>query len=356
MKKIMKSITTIAVVIAAIGLVAFVVTSNKKKSEAQTALVTVTNADVAVRIDTVKKESPALDFVANGNFVPIQEMNFSSENAGRVVNVLVKEGSYVHKGQVLATIKTDQLSIDLENAKANLQNAITDKARYENAYKTGGVTTQQVDQAKLALENAEAKVRQASIKIGDANIRSSINGVINKRYIEPGAVLAPGTQLFEIVDVSKLKLNVTVNENQVVYLKPGGAVKTTASVFPGKTFPGKITFIAPKADATLNFPVEIEITNNAANELKAGMYGSAIFDLPEQQAFTVISRNAFVGSVSSNQVFVMDKSNTAHLRKITAGRIIGDKVEVLDGLQENEIVITSGQINLTEGSKVAPIK
>ena len=106
----------------------------------------------------------------------------------------------------------------------------------------------------------------------------------------------------------------------------------------------------------MNFPVEIEITNNANNDLKAGMYGTAVFKSAQQtQKMTVVPRNAFVGSVSSNQVFVVD-NGIAKLKKVTAGRILGDKVEIIDGLSDGETVITTGQINLQEGNTVEVIK
>ena len=81
----------------------------------------------------------------------------------------------------------------MQTAKESYANALKDKERYENAYRTGGVTKQQVDQAELNLRNAAARVQQAGIKVADANLRSSINGVINLRMIEPGSVLAAGT-------------------------------------------------------------------------------------------------------------------------------------------------------------------
>ncbi|HSU51274.1 MAG TPA: hypothetical protein VLJ41_11805, partial [Segetibacter sp.] len=99
----------------------------------------------------------------------------------------------------------------------------------------------------------------------------------------------------------------------------------------------------------------IEIANNAGKQLKAGMYGTAIFNFPNQASSIIVPRNAFVGSVNSSQVFVVDSNNIARLRKVIAGRIIGDQVEVLQGLNEGDIVITSGQINLVDGSKVATI-
>lgn len=275
------------------------------------------NAAVSVKVATVKTEDVNLAFTANGNFVPIQELTFSAEKSGKVISVLVKEGDYVKVGQTLLTVRGDVINVNAQAAEAAYQNAKSDYARYENAFKTGGVTKQQLDQAKLALTNAQSNYTQAKINVGDTRVKAPINGYINKKYIEPGSILAgmPATALFDIVNVSKLKLNVTVNETQVASLKLGSTVNITASVYPDKTFSGKITFIAAKADASLNFPVEIEITNNASNDLKAGMYGTATFGSTNQkQNLKVVPRNAFVGSVSSNEIFVVE-NGIAKLKK-----------------------------------------
>jgi RND family efflux transporter MFP subunit len=356
-KSIVRTILTISILAGVVVLIGWVLKNNKKKNEEKTAVVAQTSSsDVAVRVSPVQKQAVEMDFSANGNFAPAQQMNFAAENSGRVTRVMVDEGSYVRVGQTLAIIKTDVLNIDLETAQAAYQNAARDKQRYENAFATGGVTQQQLDQAKLALENAEARVAQARIRVGDANIKSSINGIVNKRYIEPGAVVSPGTQLFELVNVSKLKLNITVNESQVANLKLGDKVTVKASVFPDKSFGGTVKFIAPKADNSLNFPIEIEVASNPGNILKAGMYGTALFNFENKAPVIIVPRSAFVGSVSSNQVFVVESGNVARIRTVVAGRVLGDKVEVLQGLNEGETIITSGQINLADGSKVSLIK
>ncbi|RYG39971.1 MAG: efflux RND transporter periplasmic adaptor subunit, partial [Chitinophagaceae bacterium] len=286
---------------------------------------------------------------------PGQEIQFAAEMPGRVINVLVDEGDKVRKGQTLAVVKTDNLSVEAQTAREAYATALRDKERFENAYKTGGVTQQQVDQAALNLKNAAARVQQANIKVSDANLRASINGIINKRLIEPGSVLAAGTKLFEIVDVSKLTLDIAVTESQVANLKTGDTVTITASVMPDKKFSGKISFIAPKADESMNFPVKIEVANNKDAFLKAGMYGSANFAFPQRAPVILVPRGAFVGSVASNQVFVL-KNGKAELRSVTSGRIVGEQVEVVNGLKAGEEVITSGQINLVNGSPVNIIK
>src|SRR5690606_19213597 len=123
-------------------------------------------------------------------------------------------------------------------------------------------------------------------------------------------------------------------------LKVGQTIKVEAPVLTDQDFQGKISFIAPKADASLNFPVELDIQNNASGALKAGMYGNAYFGDSQQTNVLVIPRTAFVGSVSSNQVFI-HKDGKAVLTKVVSGRTFGAYIEVISGLEKGAQVITS---------------
>ncbi|WP_339921526.1 efflux RND transporter periplasmic adaptor subunit [uncultured Flavobacterium sp.] len=352
-----KNITIVLVIVAVLAVIGYVLTKNKEENKAKTDIVAQNNAAVSVKTTQVKTEAISLDFMANGNFEPIQELTFSAEKSGKVISVLVKEGDYVNVGQTLVIVRSDFVDVNAQTAKASYDNAKADYARYENAFKTGGVTKQQLDQAKLALTNAGANLKQANINVGDTRVKAPIKGFINKKYIEPGSILTgmPASAMFDIVNVSKLKLKVTVTETQVASLKTGSPVTVSASVFPDKVFTGKIIFIAAKADESLNFAVEIEIANSTDNNLKAGMYGTANFGSKQTQELKVVPRNAFVGSVNGNQVFVVENGK-AKLKKVVAGRILGEQVEIVDGLSDGEAVITTGQINLQDGSLVEIIK
>lgn len=357
----MKTRPIIYSVIAAILIAAGVYTliNNKKQNEAETAIVAQKNTDVSVNVIQAKYEYINNDYSANGTFAPYQELSFPSEISGRIVRVLVDEGSYVRAGQTVATIKKDQLEVDNSNANAAYQNAVVDNQRYENAFKTGGVTKQQVDNSRLQVKNARAQLQQANLRIGDTNVRASISGIINKRLIEPGSVVSPGTVMFDIVNVSRLKLKVNVNEAQVASMRVGDEIDVKASVYPDVAFKGRINFIAPLADSSLNFPVEIEINNSTEKVLRAGMYGTAIFnarDSGTQQAMLVLPKDAFVNGVSSNQVFVVNPDNTVKLTTLVIGRIFGNQIEILEGIKEGVQVVTTGQINLINGAKVKIVK
>lgn len=350
--------TLIYIIVAAVlvGLAAYKIAGNKEKQTQEVKEVAKQVDKINVNVVTVSRQNIDTDYSANGTFIPKQESNQSSEISGRIVSVLVKEGSRVAAGQVLATIKKDAIEVDVTQAQNNLQNAIIDNQRYENAYKTGGVTKQQLDNSRLQLKNAQAAVRAQGVKINDTSVRAGISGTINKKMVEPGMVVAPGTALFEIVNINSLKLSVLVDESQIGKIQIGQEVPIKVNVLPEDSFVGRITFIAPKSDASLNFPVEIEVQNKG--NLKAGMYATATFKTnngAETQNMLTVPAEAFVNGVSSGQLFVV-QNGVAKLIKVTVGKVYGDKVQVLSGLNGGEQVVTSGQINLDNGSKVNIIK
>lgn len=350
--------TLIYIIVAAVlvGLAAYKIVDNKKKQEAEVKEVAKQVDKINVNVVTVSRQDVNTEYSANGTFIPKQESNQSADIAGRVVNVYVKEGSRVSAGQVLATIKRDAIEVDVTQAQNNLQNAIIDNQRYENAYKTCGVTKQQLDNSRLQLKNAQSAVRAQGVRVNDTSVRAGISGVINKKMVEPGMVVATGTALFEIVNINSLKLSVLVDESQVGRIQIGQEVDINVNVLPDEKFMGRITFIAPKSDASLNFPVEIEVQNRG--NLKAGMYATALFKTnhgAETQNMLTVPAEAFVNGVSSGQLFIVN-NGTAKLIKVTTGKVYGDKVQILSGLNGGEQVITSGQINLDNGSKINIVK
>lgn len=351
----MKKIITILAAVGAIGFVAYKLYANKEKNAQEVAIVAEKNAQVAVRSQKVIKENVNDLFIANGTFVATQDLNVAAEMGGQVVKIYVKEGDVVSAGQTLAQIKADATNVGLEQAKAVLDNAQNELKRFESAYQTGGVTQQQLEQIRLQVKNAQANYNSAQINSGYSVVRSKISGIVSSKNIEEGTFVGAGTTLFNVVNINDLKLKVTVDEHQISQIKVGEKAKITPSV-GGNTIEGKVTFVAPKSNGALKFPVEITVSNKDKS-LKAGMYATVQFESSvgsENQVLT-ISRTAFVGSVSQNKIFkIVD--GKAELVTVKSGRNFGDKVEVLEGLSEGNEVVTSGQINLDNGTPVKVIQ
>ena len=335
-----------------IALIAFKLKSNEHENAERAAIVK-DGSSGAVPVLVSKVALTKFDnvFTANGNFQAIKQIELASDVEGRITQLYVKEGSVVKAGEIIANVDNEIFRADLQAERAKVDQAKQDLERYQKALETGGVTQKQVDDIKVEAETAQSKYVQAERKLKDAQIKAPVNGIINQRFVELGTYLSPGAKVVEIVDISRLKLAVSISESQIVKLKTGDPVKVTTNVYPEAQYSGNVTFIAAKSDATLNYPVEIEIVNVKGKELKAGMYGSAYFNLSEQSPLMLIPRSSFTGGINSNQVFVLENGK-AHLRKVVAARTFGNLVEVREGLNEGETVITSGQINLAEGTIV----
>lgn len=350
-----RTIITIVIIIAAITGIVFVLKGNQEKMQATVELAKKVNDAVPVQVLEVKEENLSGSFTATGNFKPYQELTLVSEGSGKVVSIFVKEGDFVNEGRVLARLEFEVKEAELKAAEAAFKKLSVDKQRYENMIKTGGVSQAQLDEVNISFINAETRFVTAKKNLADTYIRAPFSGFINKKYIEIGSYLSQqSNKTFDIVDISKLKLVINVTEDQVLSVGKANEIKVTADVYPDVSYGAKVNFIGATADASLNYPVELSITNIKDKPLRAGMYGRAAFSISNEKPAIVVQREALVGSVNDAKVYVV-KDNVVTLTPIVIGRQFSNKVEVLQGLSAGEKVVVSGQINLSDGSKVSEI-
>ena len=351
MKK--KSILSLLAIAGIILVFFLILQNNKRKNQEELAIVSQVNTEVAVRVANVQEEQMSGQFSANGTFIPQTQAQIAAELGGQVIALHVQEGSLVKPGQIIARLSQDKIDVNLSNAKAVLDNAEATLKRYEAAFASGGITAVQLDQARLQVENAKAQYQSASLSSGDTQIYSKVSGIVNRKLVEIGSIIGAGTPIVEVVDISSLKLKVEMDEAVVGRLEIGDSVKVLPSAV-NQAFDGEITFIAPSSNGALKFPVEITVDNPNGN-LRAGMYATAQFSQNGVQDVLTVPREAFVGSVSDSKVFVI-KDGKAQLTTIQTGINYGDKVEVIEGLNPGDQVVTSGQINLLDNTAVRIIQ
>lgn len=339
-------------IIGVVVLGGYVLKGNKEKMKAKTALAKKVNETIPVQVSSAREEALSGSFTATGNFMPFREVVVSTETAGKIVTVQVNEGQFVREGQLLARLEYETVEAEVKSADANLKKIETDKQRYEKLVATGGVTQSQLDDIVLGHINAESRLINAKEKLKDTYITAPFAGYVNKRFIENGQYIASGKEAFEIMEMARMKMIVNVSEDQVLAVNKAKDIEVTADVYPGVIYHAKVKFIGAKADASLNFPVELEIVNIPNNPLRGGMYGRASFELPTSKTSLVIPRAALLGSIENAQVYIVS-SDSAVTKNITIGRLFSNKVEVLNGLSVGDRVITSGQINLSNGAKIS---
>ncbi len=304
---------------------------------------------------------------ANGDISAWQEASVGAEVSGlRLASVNVNVGDVVRKGQVLAvfaaeTTRADSLQskASVMQAEASYENAKADADRARSIQDTGALSRSQVAQyltqekvAKAQWEAARAALDANEVRLGNTQVRSPDDGIISARAATVGAVVAPGQELFRLVRQGRMEWRAEVTPSEVGRIRVGQKAHITAAT--GLEIDGQVRAIAPSADPqTRNILVFVDLPRHA--DLKAGTFANGRFDLGQSEALTVASESVVVRD-GNNYVFVIDAQNKASQRKVRIGRRVGERVEVLDGLEPADSVAVQGAGFLNEGDlvKVVP--
>ena len=351
----MKTLRNIGIAILIIGAFSFQLYHNKMKIEKNKAMTEQSKIVTPVMVVPVKTDLLNIDFSQTGTFTAAHELTMMSEGQGRITEVLVDAGDRVREGQVLARIDDALAKSQFSLAEANLEKMKRDMDKYDQLVKGEAITNAQYEEAKIGYINARNAYVMAKRNLDNAAILSPISGTITKRYIEKGSLVGPGSPVFDIVDVGRIRFITSVTEYQVNKIDKGQEVDITADYLSGKIFRGIVKSIGVKADESRKFQVEIEVENSDDNDLKAGMFGTALFKYDQPIPAIIVPRRSILGSIREPKVFVA-KGDKAFERNVRIGMISGNNVEVISGLNIGELVITTGQINLQDSSVITIIK
>jgi membrane fusion protein, multidrug efflux system len=322
---------------------------NREKLQQKTETV---NIDaVAVKVSSIGQENLSDKLKVVGTIFSPNDVTVYSQTQGIVKQLFVDKGSYLNRGGAMAQVDDELLKLALQTSEANLDKAKRDLQRFEALLNQKAGTDVAVEGARIAVKNLEAEVSKNKRLLADTRIVSPIDGIVTERMINMGTMVAPGAPVANVVDMNQLKARLLVPEEHVFQLKVGDEVQLMTDVYPGLTFPGRISYISPKGDPTHSFPVEVAILNNTGKPLKTGMYIKATFMTTTQVISMVLPRKALIGSSKDAKVFIVE-GDKAVTRPIVVGQVLGDKMEILSGLTGSEQVVVDGQVNLREETKV----
>jgi len=339
-------ISTATILLLSVG---FKLESNKRLVEEKVYRPDV-NKKVMVEAESVSLKRFDKPFSYTGTFAAFREVMLIPQVHGEVKTVSFEEGDLVREGKTLVQIDDDLLQAQYVAAEASYQTAKRNLERHESAAGSGGVSKLQLDNYNLNLKSAESQLKQLSKQIDLSRMTAPFTGTITLRDVEPGSVVG-GSPIARITDLTQLKLEISVPEKEIMLFKEGESAQITTDIYPGQVISGKIEHVADRGDNAHNYTVRVLIKNAGANTLKAGMYGTVIVSKDLSRQSLIIPRSALLGSAKNPQVFVIENEK-AVLKDIKTGHTKNESIEVLSGLKENDVVVTTGHINLTNGSNV----
>ena len=310
-----------------------------------------TGEAVRVRTHTVRVEgfTETLDYA--GTTEASRRVVVVSETAGRVVQEFVRKGQFVREGQPIAVVESQLRELSVKTARIQLAQARRQAERLRALRAEGNASVADLEAAELALSGAEAALEQAERALTDATVRAPLSGIFYEKTVERGSQLAPGVELGHVADVATLKVVVRIPEQEIFRLKPGQPAHLVPDALPDQPRTGRVAFIGTVADASRTFPVEIALANGGPTPLKVGQSVRVAFRFA-QPAVLALPRAALIGSVQQPDVYVV-RDSVVTRRRLVLGQAHGETLEVKQGLQVGETVVTAGQRSLFEGAKVA---
>ncbi|UCV23405.1 efflux RND transporter periplasmic adaptor subunit [Ferribacterium limneticum] len=356
--------TRIALAIAVLAVAGAVFFSRSDESKpAEAAKVAAARPALTVSLTAPQKLDWPLVLPANGNVVAWQEAVIGAEIANyRITEVRVQVGDKVKKGQVLARIASDTVASELAEARAsvaeleasaaeakgNAERAreLREKGFYSTQLNTQFQTAQNTAQARLAA--ARARQQGADLKVSKTAVLAPDDGVISARSATVGSLTQTGQELFRLIRGGRLEWRAEVPSADLGKVKAGVVAILTAP--GGETVKGAVRAVSPSVDPqTRNGLVYVDLPVTSA--VRAGMFARGEFSLAQSPALT-LPQSAVVLREGFGYVFRMEGEDRVAQAKVALGRRLGERIEILSGLEPAARVVATGAGFLADGDVV----
>lgn len=280
-----------------------------------------------------------------------EEARVVAKVRGVVKELRVEEGDFVNAGEILAQLEDEQLEIEAQRAKATMDRLYNEFRRNAELYEKNLISAEQYENAKFEYEAQKSAYELANLKIEYSQIRAPISGVVSERLIKVGNMINTDEEVFKITDFDPLLAVLHVPEHEMNKLQKGQTALMHFDAIPGESFRGQVLRVSPTINPeTGTFKVTISISDES-RQLKPGMFGRVRIVYDTRPNALLIPKNAVITEDGLSSVFVIT-NNMAYRKPVNTGYVNGNNVEILNGLNKADTVVTIGQSSLQDSALV----
>ena len=291
----------------------------------------------------------------------VQGVTVSAEVGGRITQIAFESGATVRAGDLLLQLDTSSEDAQLASAEAAAALARVDVDRLRKLGKRDLASEDAVDRAEAQVKETAAQVDVMRALIAKKSVRAPFTGRLGLRLVNLGQILSEGDPIVALQTLDPVYVDFSVPQRQVSRLDPGMAVRVSTDVAPQQTFAGRLAAVSPEIDqATRNVRARA-LVDNPDEVLRAGMFANIEVILPETQSVLPIPATAVLYATFGDSVFVIEEQKQEEtgetellLRQqfVRLGQTRGDFVDVTEGLEAGQSVVTSGVFKLRSGTRV----
>jgi RND family efflux transporter MFP subunit len=324
-----------------------------------------------VSVVTTQRPEGVVNLVLPGSTQAIQEAGIYARTNGYVRKWYTDIGTKVEAGQLLAEIETPEIDQELNQARAAAQQAAANSElaratlkRWQEMVEKKVVSSQEFDERKSALDARQADLAAAQANVarleklqGFQKVVAPFSGIVTARNIDNGALVSAGNggqnaALFHVAQTDTLRIYVTVPQTNARSVSPGQSATVSLREIPEKTFDAKVVRTAGALDpASRTLLTELQVANGDG-QLFPGMYAEIKFAFPQDVRTLLVPGNAVMIQSDGPKIMTVDAKQTIRTRPVKLGRDLGDKVEILSGLNPAEPLVANPSGSLHDGAEV----
>lgn len=293
---------------------------------------------------------------AIGTLRAINGVDVSSSVPGLVQQIAFESGVMVAKGEPLMRLDADVEIAELRSAEARLELARTIVQRARTLARSNNVSEAVLEKAESELKVADAEVASLKAQIEKKSIRAPFGGRLGVRKIDVGQYLQAGTPIVTLQDLSVMLVDFSVSQKDLPLIRVGQPVRLTTDVWPDRVFEGTVSAVEPLVDEKTGMIGAEASLPNADGALRAGMFAKLEVVQPRTRRLVTIPATAVSYNLYGDSVFVVAdnaQGQSAVTRALVElGERRGGRVVVTKGIEAGQVVVTSGQLKLENGSLV----
>jgi RND family efflux transporter MFP subunit len=272
---------------------------------------------------------------------------------GRAALVVPQEGDHIAAGGVLARLDSTDFKLGLDLADAAATRAQDDLNRLRQLAERGSATPADLVRMGAAWKSADAQRKLAAKRLADATLTTPIAGIVSRRALNPGEMVAPGIPVFSVVDIASVQVRAGVPEADIGGIRVGQRATVVVPALGEREFAGRVSLVGVAADpVSRSYVVKVRVANGE-RQLRPGMIAEVrLIGTQKVQALTVAGEALIHRADGTTEVFVIGADNRVRARTVQIGRMLDREVEVIAGLKPGDVVVIAGQHRLTDGDLV----
>lgn len=286
-----------------------------------------------------------------GSLVPDEEVQLSFETSGKITGIFFEEGSFVKKGTLLAKINDAQLQAELKRLEAQVPLAEERVYRQNALLQRDAVSKEALEIVKTELATLYADIEKTKAHIAMTELHAPFDGVIGLRQVSPGAYASPTTVIAKLTSMSPIKIEFSVAERYAADVKKGTRLefRVNGNI---NTFAAQVYATEPTLEAETRSLLVRARYPNSNGELFPGQYADIRLKQKEIADAIAIPAEAIVPEMGMSKVFVYRNGKAEPVEVITGIRTESE-VQILQGLESGDTILTSGTLQLRKGSLVS---